>query len=827
MNTLRNLILKISPPTGTRAGYIPPLQMTRADSLSPIAERRLGGEVDRATRALRAVALFGLLVSIYFLTYSGVPVSGDELLMFDGAHSYLQNGTLELAYTNQWRPYATLPGNQPVIALDIEPMQVYWAAPLIWLALRIPGIGLMHAAWLLNIFVTALTAVVIYYYGLALHYRDRTAIVVALLYGLATMAWVYSKMFFREPLFGLLVFASAYGLEQWRSHLERKNRFHIGWMLLAVLALVGALLTKEAILIVVPTLLLVALPGALRRLLTWRVAIIVMALVGVMAVLRWNAIAMWLLRIDFHYLDDALAAYLISPGFSIWALSPALLVGLYGLYRLIRRNALRQSIVPLAILLSIILGYSLLRGSLWYSGTGWGPRYLLPTVPFLALWLLPAVDAMLKRRLPAWGQGLAVGLIVQSVFIQIIGVLVPIEVFTNYLYFEGVSLKRVLAPWIEGVWNLLYIQPVVAAHQSGAPSPIAWMVNNTGWIVVPLCLIAAGMAILALLWKPSARGSTRWYAGGVALAVVVMIFGGLRSYYRDQRYGADNPLLWAMLDKMDRGMRPGDVALLNSGAFLRFFMNYYKQPELIYALPDAPGEKPDLERPPEVVTTNPDERIHPFTSIMLARLAQRTASNRWWFVTEFSPFSQGRFRPNEHYLARHYFPAQEVVSDAHARLILYAPISAPPDRIPPWPVYRAEADYGPAKLVGYDMPRGITIKRGSMLPISLLWRHDGWPAGMAPFDYSINVSLISPEGAAVAQRAVPPLGTFGPMSLWVKGGYYHDNHALEVPADLPPGKYDLWVLIFDWRDGKNLPLRSAKAGQPADHIVLATITVTE
>jgi len=799
----------------------------RVAAPSPQAARGRGGEVSRSTRALRAIGIFALLVSIYFLTYSGVPVSGDELLMFDGVHSYLQNGTLELAYTNQWRPYATLPGDQPVITLDIEPMQVYWAAPLVWLARRLPGIGLMHAAWTLNIFVTALTAVVIYYYGLALHYRDRTAIVVALLYGLATMAWVYSKMFFREPLFGLLVFTSAYGLEQWRSHLERRNRFHLGWMLLADLALVGALLTKEAILIVVPTLILVALPGALRRLLTWRVVIVIVIFMGLIAALRWNAIAAWLLRIDFHYLDEALTAYLVSPGFSIWATSPALLVGLYGLYRLIRRNALRQSIVPLAILLSITLGYSVLRGALWYSGTGWGPRYLLPTIPFLALWLLPAVEAMLKRRLPAWGQGIAVGLIVQSVFIQIVGVLAPIEVYTSYLYFEGVSLKRVLASWIEGVWNLLYIQPFVAAHQSGTPPPIAWMVNNTGWIVVPLCLLAAGVAILALLRREWARRSIRWYAGGTVLAVAILIFGGLRSYYRDQRYGADNPLLWTMLDQMNAEMRPGDMALLNSGAFLRFFMNYYKLPQPIYTLPDAPGEKPDLERPPEVVTANPDERIHPFTSIMLARLAQRTDPHRWWYVTEFSPFSQERFRPNEHYLARHYFPVQEVVSDVHARLIIYAPIDAPPERIPPWPVYRADADFGPAKLIGYDLPRGLTIKRGTLLPVSLLWRHDGWPDGMTPFDYSINVSLISAEGAAVAQRAVPPMGTFGPMTLWITGGYYRDNHALEIPADVPPGKYDVWVLVFDWRDGKRLPLRNARSGLPTDHLVLTTITVTE
>jgi hypothetical protein len=172
---------------------------------------------------------------------------------------------------------------------------------------------------------------------------------------------------------------------------------------------------------------------------------------------------------------------------------------------------------------------------------------------------------------------------------------------------------------------------------------------------------------------------------------------------------------------------------------------------------------------------------------------------------------------------RHYFPAREVIDNPNARLILFAPVSAPQDWVPPWPAYKADADFGAARLVGYDLPFGAAIKPGSMLPVSLLWRHDGWPGDLPPFDYSVNVSLISKDGEAVAQRAEQPLGTFGPMTLWTPGGYYRDNHALEIPATLPPGDYELWVLVFDWRDGKNLPIRNASG---ADHVVIATTRVT-
>jgi hypothetical protein len=306
---------------------------------------------------------------------------------------------------------------------------------------------------------------------------------------------------------------------------------------------------------------------------------------------------------------------------------------------------------------------------------------------------------------------------------------------------------------------------------------------------------------------------------------MIMLYAGLRSFYHDPRYIGSNaeawPVLWSVLDHLDNEVRPGDAVLLNDGAYRELVMNYYKRREPVYIMPVAPGERLDKDQPPEIVTDNPEERVHAYTSILLARLA--TTTSRWWFLTEFGPFSENRLRPIEHFLVQHYFPADDVVDEPIARLIRFAAVGAPPDWVPPWPAYKATADFGPARLVGFDLPLGTTVKRGTMLPVSLLWRHDGWPGDLPPFDYSINVSLISPDGAAVAQRAKQPLGTFGPMTLWQTGGYYRDNHALEVPDSVPPGEYDLWVLIFDWRNGKNLPLRGGTG--PGEHLVIARIKV--
>jgi hypothetical protein len=117
----------------------------------------------------------------------------------------------------------------------------------------------------------------------------------------------------------------------------------------------------------------------------------------------------------------------------------------------------------------------------------------------------------------------------------------------------------------------------------------------------------------------------------------------------------------------------------------------------------------------------------------------------------------------------------------------------------------------------------------SLFPVSLVWRHEGWPADLAPFDYSVNVSLVGPEGKegkVVAQYAGSPLGSFGALSRWTQGLNYRDNHALAVPADVPPGDYELRVLMYDWRDGKPPPVRNAPDGSPRDHAVIARVHIS-
>ncbi|HVO70826.1 MAG TPA: hypothetical protein VMT24_12320, partial [Aggregatilineaceae bacterium] len=210
-------------------------------------------------RLFRALGLFGILVSLYFVTYTGQFISTDEIILLDAAHSFYFYHNLDLTYSTNLRPFVTLPPDRVGASLDSEPLQAYFSAPLLWIAAHVPGIGMVQTTLLINVFLTALTAVVLYYYGVALGYTDATALTIALVFGTATIAWPYSRFYFREPLFTLMALTGAYALERWRAKIEA-GHIRPNLLLLAGGALVLAFLSKEASLLVLPTLLIIAFP---------------------------------------------------------------------------------------------------------------------------------------------------------------------------------------------------------------------------------------------------------------------------------------------------------------------------------------------------------------------------------------------------------------------------------------------------------------------------------------------------------------------------------------------------------------------------------------
>jgi Dolichyl-phosphate-mannose-protein mannosyltransferase len=784
----------------------------------------------------RAIGLFFAFVALYFLTFTGHPISTDEMQYLDAALSFARDESLELRLSNNLINYMTPPGDMPFAPLNTEPLQTHFDSWLVRLAKLLPNIGVAHMVWLLHIFTTAGTVALFYILANRLGYGPNTSFQAAVILGCATMLWPYSQMHFREPLLMFLGTLAAVMVLVWR-----QNHFISRRGVLALAAAVGAFWlaneTKDGAILYAPALLVLAFPSnladrffRLRRLL--QIALVggftaFGALATLLIFTRIPAIAARLASPQFiqnlSFTPTALAGYLISPGFSLWAFSPILLIGFWGAWRLIRDaetvwGGLRQLLVPPVALVAFALGYATLHGQYWYGGLGWGPRFLLPVVPFFALWLLPVLAFMEQNhRLAARLTQVVFALLAAfSIAVQLLGTFYPTATYSLFLEEESARLGQPVVAWQQGVWDVRYYAPAVVLRQSPstALSP-AWSHTDQRWLPWLALLIA-----LLAVW--SAWNQARWRIAFAALATMLCLIVGLRGFYEDPRYGGQDPILAQILAILNTQAGVDDAIILENRAFRLFMMNYYKGPARVFALPDAGGETINPNEPPYIVSDLMEERAEPGFQMMFARIADRSA--RWWFLTESTPYSTTRYRVTEHHLTTRYFPVREAFTTDRARLILFDHTPAPPNITPPFAAQAINADFGVAMLTGFDAPHGLTVKAGQVLPISLLWKHTGWPTNISPFDYSINLTLINAESVTQAQRAGPPMATFANLSLWQKGAYYRDNHGLEIPAVTAPGEYDLWVLVFDWRDGSNLPVRRADGSQGM-YVSLGRVTV--
>jgi len=146
---------------------------------------------------------------------------------------------------------------------------------------------------------------------------------------------------------------------------------------------------------------------------------------------------------------------------------------------------------------------------------------------------------------------------------------------------------------------------------------------------------------------------------------------------------------------------------------------------------------------------------------------------------------------------------------------------APTDPIVLQPPRTSDMTFGDRfRLLGHDAP--ATAQPGRTLTLNLAWQ------ALAPDgrDYTVFVHLLDGEGELVAQSDGPPQGGAYPTSIWAVGEQVVDARALALPADLPPGKYTLFVGLYDPASGARLPATDATGGRaPNDAVELARISI--
>ena len=746
-----------------------------------------------------------LLASIYMLTWSGRINSNDALLLLNASGSLVRYGDMRAdlgAGNTPTSPGQLIPGPgfESLPEIRVEPLQAWLAAPLYWLALRLPGPGLAHTVYLFNVLVSAAAVSLFFLYARMLGHSERAALLASLLLGLATIVWPYSDSFFQAPLTLLMILLVAFQLERWRRS---------GWRapmpaLLALLALLLMPLARQSALLALPALAVLVLPDLRSRLRVrqWLLLVsgMLMAPILVALVLRseWsrilNELGNRLAQLDLAFSARVLHSYLISPGGSLWGTSPVLLLALPGAWLLWRSRRVRYVLVALLMLAGFALTFAFWQGIHWFGGLSWPPRFLIPAVPFLLLPTLPVLERVTQGPRPRWLLPAVALLTGYSLWVQISATSLPWEAYGSALPPEAGGLGE----WGGGLNLLRWLRwVVIPGLWAELPLDFAWLrLQALSW---PLLFGAsATFALWQILRQLRRHADTAFRPTRLSdllqtAAMLLLMLFALALLPPDPLYDAPNEALAGLLQRLPQETVPGDVVLLNDLELERYLVNYAKLdwPRLV-SLPFHPGEGASPEQPPEIRSDNPEVLLQESAAQQIMALAG--SRERIWLLAGNGPYLPWSIRPVERFMAENYYILREIEGGPRARLLEYDTMPAPDSLLPGVPDWRADLRYGEhIELTGYSLPRGLQYQPGESLPVTFYWQ------SLTRLTHSWKVAWFLAKAdsppAAQGQDGAMQAG-FAPTSGWRPAVPVLDNRALRLPLDMPSGDYRILVVLY-------------------------------
>jgi hypothetical protein len=797
------------------------------DSLPYAATQRDIGRRDRSI----AFGVFGLLLACYLLTYTGVIQSSDGLAMFATAESIVRRGELDI---NQLLWMGDQQGN---LGPDGELYSrkglgmTLLAVPLVWLAALWPVVGLAHTALLLNPLLTAWTGGLLFRTGRRLGWGRRTAVAVALIFGLGTLAWPYTQTLFSDPVCGFGLFAAFYGILSYSQTGRKRYLLAAGlaWSL-AYLARVVNLMTLPIYVVGVAAAVLVApedptagdapaVPrgiGPLARALVvdhWRPLVsffVPVALAGLTS-LWWNWVrygSIW----DSGYVEterfDAVwwfgvAGLLAGPARGLIWYSPILLLAIPGVVWF-WRNARPVLFFCLALSALYVAVYG--KWYMWHGGYSWGPRFLVPILPFLALLTGPVWQAwVVERRGGIVGRLAVVALLVVSVAVQWLGMLVPFALVQDWLaanvtpLFAPETFTQVRYSPLVLQWQFLTSDNIILAWWRARP----WT-QTADWLMPLAVLAATGVGVLLLARQVETSGpedapsyaaengveTTRNWLYAVVVGVSALMV--LAYAYTN----LTDPELRRAAARIDQAEVRDDGILLLLPEQSQDFANVYHGKLPVYGFfPQG-----------ELDATNKawlDRIRRDYGRLWLLPNAGLPEESGWERTLRFEDFllvDTLMAEPDGQRLALYALSPSRTLQVSGLGTVFGDPalVETGIDDANGW-----------FRLDGYALTPE-TAPGGELL-VALRWE------ALQPVDYNyqVFVHLLNANDEKLAQRDGQPVQWMRPTSAWQPGETIVDRYAMLLPEELPAGSYTIAVGLYDPVTGQRLPVSAG----PRDYAI--------
>lgn len=766
------------------------------------------------------LALF--LFSIYLFAYRGGFHSVDEVSMFAVTESLVKFGQLntdQIAWTQWTTSQAEAQGffgsdghvfSKKGLALSLA------QAPLYGLALILPGLGMLQTVSLLNAIITAATAMFIMLFLWRIGFSGITLLLTSLIFGLATIAFIYAKYLFSEPLAAFLLLLAAYMLFTYRQ--EGGSRP----ILLAGLAAGFAVVTRANNLFLLPIfgvyLLIVVnerangsektnvIPrsprfaairhSAIRTLFVFALALAIPGLV----LLTYNALRAgnpfqtgYDLSLFSSNLLLGLYKLLFSPLRGFFIYSPILLLSLPGWW-LLRKTHPAES-----WLFAGLVGITVLLFSFWSSGEGlsWGSRFLVPVVPFFALCLAPIIERVSGSRVvqdasnpspPAplirrsqtqpksrYSQYVLrltfFLLLLLSFFIQLVGVAMNPWVYLAQLQanFGGKFFLENTA----ALYDVRYSQ-ILGQIQN-------WDVENSDlawwqpWGFDPIAFgVSLALVVLTgwLLWRSSRPTDSKRSFVNLSLIVALAVSYALlaRYYHTDRQFGPPNDPYTQALDSIAANASPGQAITTVAQYHYHVPMNRFKARIPLIGFAQQPWPLPETARP---------------------LLDRATDSKDVWLVTlGFPPAAADNAA--EQWLALNTFKVSDTWLPEEVRRVRFTSTQ-------PTTTRAIHAEFG-NEIELTDIALLPTVGAGQPLPVAFTWQ----PLSPPQADYHLFLQLLNLDGALVAQHDGPPNGGYTPTSGWTPGQQITSRRALILPEKISPGDYQLIAGLYNPASGERL-----------------------
>jgi hypothetical protein len=473
---------------------------------------------------------------------------------------------------------------------------------------------------------------------------------------------------------------------------------------------------------------------------------------------------------------EGISGLLVSPGRGLFLHAPVLLVSLLAIPAFVKRHRL-EAALALLVSASYVLLYG--RWFFWHAGYAWGPRFLVPIVPFAVILMAPLVEKLSGKRWLAFAS-----LCLVSVAIQILGLSVDFTLFQEGLLFRFRDLRMFdprtyfefrFSPLL-GQWALLRLENLDFAWMRMMGSPPRLQVD---WPVLISNVTLVVATALGLRWVFLRR--RKW---GDFVLMSLLVFGVTAfslSRYKDDQHRDYRELL----SYLEAHSQPGNAIIFNIPEDTTVLQNHYKGHLPVYGL---------------IETSAP---VTPATAGLLDKLAAQHPA--LWLIPSPRLSENGL---DQHLKGQGYQADDE--SFGELRLILYTFPGNPLTR------HTVGAIFGEAiVLEGYALDE--SARAGDVLHLNLYWQASTAVAE----DYQVFVHLLGEDGQRWAQKDGAPLLGARPTSSWQPGERLTDRRGLLLPSDMPPGSYHLRVGLYRLSDGSRL-----LTAEGADGLDLGPVSIT-